>query len=295
MNKNGGLAGWLVQHAARSAPPELAERLEEEWLADLATRPGTLARLRLAVGCCWATRVIAHEHCVVRVPAAVTATGSKIMTAYARSDVSYFSGRTVSFFLIVCLHVAIIYVFAAGLARPLLTKLIPPMDVVTMPDAPPRKPPPDLQPPQLSNRFVIDTSFQPPPVVVDPPPVVTDVPSAMAITPPSLHVPAASTKVVNRVGGGPGKGFPNTDDYYPANALRLGQEGTATVRTCVDEKGRLTAMPTLSQSSGTTSLDEGALKLAKAGSGHYRPTTEDGQPMSSCYEFRIGFHVLKKN
>jgi len=37
--------------------------------------------------------------------------------------------------------------------------------------------------------------------------------------------------------------------------------------TCVDEKGRLTAAPTVARSSGTASLDEGALKLAKAGSG----------------------------
>jgi hypothetical protein len=40
----------------------LAERLEEEWLADLAAQPSTFAGLSFALGCCWATRVIAREH-----------------------------------------------------------------------------------------------------------------------------------------------------------------------------------------------------------------------------------------
>ena len=35
MNKSEGLARWLIQHSARTAPPSLSERLEEEWLADL--------------------------------------------------------------------------------------------------------------------------------------------------------------------------------------------------------------------------------------------------------------------
>jgi len=59
----------------------------------------------------------------------------------------------------------------------------------------------------------------------------------------------------------------------------------------VDDKGRLTATPTIARSSGSSSLDEGALKLAKAGSGHYRATTEDGLPVSSCYEFLIRFNL----
>jgi hypothetical protein len=38
-------------------------------------------------------------------------------------------------------------------------------------------------------------------------------------------------------------------------------------------------------------LDEGAIKLAKAGSGHYRATTENGTPVSSCYGFLIKFNL----
>jgi hypothetical protein len=32
------LTHWLVRHAASRAPPDLSERLEEEWRADLAVR-----------------------------------------------------------------------------------------------------------------------------------------------------------------------------------------------------------------------------------------------------------------
>jgi hypothetical protein len=47
--------------AARRTPPPLAERLEGEWLADRATRRRTCARLRLALGCSWAVRVITQD------------------------------------------------------------------------------------------------------------------------------------------------------------------------------------------------------------------------------------------
>ena len=64
----GGLSGWLVRNAAQSAPAELASRLEEEWRADLATRSTSISRLRFALGCLWATRVITHDYASVTVP-----------------------------------------------------------------------------------------------------------------------------------------------------------------------------------------------------------------------------------
>jgi hypothetical protein len=70
------LAARLIRYAARSAPPALAERLEEEWLADLAAQPSSFAALSFALGCCWATRVIAREHGT----AALSASGSKTVT-----------------------------------------------------------------------------------------------------------------------------------------------------------------------------------------------------------------------
>jgi TonB family protein len=96
---------------------------------------------------------------------------------------------------------------------------------------------------------------------------------------------------VSRIQGGPGAGFPSTDDFYPSVAIFRGEKGVATVKACVDGRGRLTADPTIVESTGFARLDESALKLAKAGSGHYRATTEDGQPVSACYPFRIRFDL----
>jgi len=91
--------------------------------------------------------------------------------------------------------------------------------------------------------------------------------------------------------GGPGAGFPNPDDYYPALSRYKEEQGVATVQVCVDVAGRLTAGPTMLQSAGSTRLDEGALQLARAGSGHYRATTEDGRGVNSCYPLRIRFQI----
>lgn len=50
----GGVIAWIVQRAANSAPADICHRLEEEWLADLATYADPVLRLRFALGCFWA-------------------------------------------------------------------------------------------------------------------------------------------------------------------------------------------------------------------------------------------------
>jgi hypothetical protein len=111
------LAGWLIAIAARRAPPALAERLEEEWLAALAERRGPVARLRLALGCCWATGVIAHEHAGAAVLAATSPSGANLLDALSRHEPSFLPRHTTAFFVIVGLHVLVIGALAAGLAR----------------------------------------------------------------------------------------------------------------------------------------------------------------------------------
>ncbi|MDB6106170.1 MAG: Protein containing TonB [Gammaproteobacteria bacterium] len=282
------LTRWLIQHAARNAPQSLSERLEEEWLADLAERRGSMARLRFGVGCCWATRVIVHEYSAPKVLATLSATGNRVMNAYAQQDYSLFSRRTLAFVLIVGVHGVLILVLANGLAHGFIKVIPKGMEVGWVPEAPKNQPPPPLPPPPQFSPPVID--IPPTEVPVDFPPDDTRTIQAV-IAPPveQLPPPSPSPHTVSRVLGGPGKAFPNTDDFYPPDAIRGGVSGVATVRTCVDDRGRLTAAPTLAQTSGSASLDAGALKLAKAGSGHYRATTEDGHPVSSCYEFRVRF------
>jgi len=284
------ISRWLIQHAARGAPPDLVERLEEEWLADLESRTGKMARLRFGVGCCWATKVIAHEHNASKVLAAAAAAGSKTMAAYAHYDDPFFSRRTITFLAIVGLHVVLIYGFATGLARNVFAALPPNFIGIVLPTTPKHiDPPPDIRDPDINiHRFVIPATDGVIEIPVD-----TDAPQDVTTETGPMPQPVQPTPppAVKRVSGGPGKGFPNTEDYYPPDKIRAHQEGAVTVYTCVDERGRLTAAPTVAESSGSTGFDEAAVRLAKAGSGHYRASTENGQPVSSCYSYRVKFQM----
>jgi TonB family protein len=104
------------------------------------------------------------------------------------------------------------------------------------------------------------------------------------------HTPSEPPAVA-RVTGGPGSGFPIPDDFYPSVSIFKGETGSATVKVCVNSKGRLTSEPSIEESTGSVRLDGGAINLAKAGSGHYRPSTEDGRPVDSCYAFRVRFNL----
>ena len=271
----------LIRYAARQAPPSLSARLEEEWLADLTARQGTIARLRFALGCCWATRVIALELATAAGAAAGSSAG-KTAALFTGAGPSILSRRTTVFVLIGALHTLVILGLASGITREVL-QAIPPLQVVSIPKAPERAEPPPLPPAPTLEQFRPVVSLTP----------WTGEPAAGAITVPTVEGPpptvSATPRQVIRVTGGPGPGFPNTEDYYPEASRRLDEKGLATVSVCVDRAGRLTADPVVARSSGSARLDAAAVRLAKAASGHYRPTTEDGRPVSSCYPFGVRF------
>jgi hypothetical protein len=98
---------WLIHHAARRAPESLSARLEEEWLADLEYRSSALSRLRLALGCCWATMVIVNEYSRIRVPAASPVVAPRGYITLADRNFGYFSLRSGTLFLILGLHAAL--------------------------------------------------------------------------------------------------------------------------------------------------------------------------------------------
>jgi TonB family protein len=146
--------------------------------------------------------------------------------------------------------------------------------------APPAPPPPQLRPAQIEIP-PSDLSLNAP---SDGALISTAAPSE-----PGPTTPVAGLRAVHREQGGPAARFPSTADYYPPTSRRMGESGAATIEICADAAGRLTADPTLAASSGSVRLDSAALRLAKAGSGHYRPTREDGRPVSACYPFRVRF------
>jgi TonB family protein len=286
---------WLIHQAAHRAPESLSARLEEEWLADLESRTAPLARLRLAVGCCWASLVIVNEYSRVPVVAATPVAAARGFVTLADRNFSYFSLRSATLFIIAGLHAALFFglvttlshtrgtlaspnlqnrevvplphekvpVTAAGSEFKNWTIYVPKLDLNTLPKI------------DFENGVVGDVSPMPPEVISEPGP------------------PEKPAHVVRRSAGGPGAGFPETADFYPSPSIRLGEEGMSIVQVCVDRKGRLTSAPSTVTGSGSARLDEAALKLARAGSGHYRAATEDGQPVDSCYPFGIRFQLKK--
>jgi hypothetical protein len=135
-----GVASRLIHCAARCAPNSLIDRLEEEWLADLAEQRGTLARLRFAIGCCWATRVIARER-VAAAPLAAAATPQAHFVRFPRDDSTFFNENKIAFVLVVSLHVALLYGLAMGMgpkfSQTIASPFLTPITVLAPEAAPP--------------------------------------------------------------------------------------------------------------------------------------------------------------
>jgi TonB family protein len=188
------------------------------------------------------------------------------------------------------LHVAAIYGFASGFVTQVFTAVLPhPIKGVVL--DPPAVPIQPLTPLRLVlPTFVTVVPLPQLPNLDLPPPLITGG-EVSIVVPASTAVPQSERTEVTRVAGGPGSGFPNTRDYYPAGSIRAEEAGVAAVRVCVDRNGRLTSDPVIFESSGYRRLDGGALALARAGSGHYRSTLENGTPVTDCYPFRIRFEL----
>jgi periplasmic protein TonB len=285
-----GLTHWLIHRAAYRAPDSLSLRLEEEWLADVESRSSALSRLGFAVGCCWASLVIANDllrHQVAATSSHVSAGGLVTLTD---RNFRYISLRSATLFLIAGLHAALFYGLITTLGHIHTSPTPPELQNTDL------KPVPRETAPSPGVGVTDWTLYVPKPVVAVPPPI--EVESAATASPEPLPEansapPTAPTPthIVSRVAGGTGTGFPDTADFYPPASIRAGEQGVSTVWVCVDAKGRLTSPPSTLKSSGSARLDEGALKLARAGSGHYRPGTEDGQPVDSCYPVSVRFQL----
>ncbi len=282
----------LVQRAARRSPPELAERLEEEWLADLAEQPGALARLRFALGCCWAKQVISFDPVSFGVTAQRAATGHSSIAVFAPHDNPLVSRRALLLLLVVAMHGILIYGFSNGLGHKVFQALPPEFDGIFIDEPPPPVTAPPVTRPDMAawtsdHRNVVDYV---PPDLIGPIRETQEYVPSPAYPPPDLPHEVIHRPVIRQVGG-PGPGFPSTADFYPSVSRRLGESGATTLQACVDNHGRLVSDPQIKESSGSTRLDAGALALAKAGSGHYRSSTEDGLPVTSCYAFRVRFQL----
>ncbi len=209
------------------------------------------------------------------------------MPAHVRHDNAFASRRAIVFAVILGLHVLAIWLIASGLARRIIETVAPPIQTDIIEEVKERDTPPPPPPPE----------FERPPVEVPPPDVAIDIPvdtaPSTAITDvtdrpvPMAPPPPPAPKNVKKASLA--KNFPNTEDYYPAAAKRLGEEGSPTVKVCVGPNGKLSEDPTIAQSSGNARLDEGAVKLAKAG--RYVAGSVDGAPTTDCLSFRVKFEL----
>jgi TonB family protein len=284
----GALIIALVRRAARSAPSSLSARLEEEWLADMQERTSGLSRLRFAVGCYWASVAIGLEHRTAGVAVASTA---PVNVSLSVEPARFFSSRAVTFGLVLSLHAAVF----AGLmmARTQFSKPVEPPAlqprVIDRP-LPPVKSPPVETRRSFFDKFTVIPKL--PPVELPPQPTVPKIVSDPPVPPqPPGTTGTSPLRDIVRVQGGAGPTFPHPGDYYPDASRRLEEQGAAGLRVCVDAAGRLTADPVITENSGSGRLDAAAIKLAKVGSGHYRPTTEDGRPVAACYPIKIRFEL----
>lgn len=207
------------------------------------------------------------------------------MSAYVQ-DTQILTRRTVVLGAIIALHIAIIYVLASGLATRAIQLVAPPIQTEIVQQTKQQVKPPPPPPPQLQQQQV----------QVPPPVIQINVPQAAqthAITVVKKVVRAAPAPAPARITPlrENQRDFPSTDDYYPDASRRLGEQGTALVKVCIGAGGRVMGEPSIMRSSGSSRLDQAAIRYAKATSGHFEPETRNGVPVEVCTALPIKFQL----
>jgi protein TonB len=206
------------------------------------------------------------------------------MAAYARHDASFFSGRAIFLIAIVLFHIGLIYLFESGLATRIIHAAEPPLETTIAQDVKQRDLPPPPPPPKMER----------PPVEVPPPDIVINVPAeptSTAITSVTTkHVEAPPAPVHQAVMVAAAldlKHSPPTADYYPPTSIRMNESGSAVIKLCAAADGSVAGTPSLEKSSGSSRLDEAAVKWGL----HVRmkPATSDGKPIGGCVPLKVTF------
>jgi periplasmic protein TonB len=195
-------------------------------------------------------------------------------------DTGYGQRRIMAFVAIVALHVFIAWAFITGFGQAMVAQIVKDVQVsIIKPDEVKETPPPPPKP----------NLDKPPPVSVPPPLVTINIPieaPVMVVTdrpppPPRAIVTIAGTPVVTVA-------QPNCgEDYYPAQALRLDQHGSAVVKVCVGVNNKISGPIDLVTTSGFPMLDEAAAKCMAAG--RFKAGTIEGKPVPSCKNYKVTF------
>lgn len=208
------------------------------------------------------------------------------MAVYVQRNNSRRTGVLVG---IIAFHLLLLYGLVTGLARKVVEVVAAPLQTDLIEEIKPEDKPPPPPPPQMER----------PPVQVPPPDVVIDIPMETNTTaisnvtdrpvpPPPVTAPV-ERKAVRVAPKLDVRRSPSTDEFYPASARRAEIEGVTTVRACVGPDGRVAGNPTVTNGSGTASLDEAAVKWARRA--RFSPGTEDGTAVEMCTQFNVRFKL----
>jgi protein TonB len=206
------------------------------------------------------------------------------MAAYARHDTAFFSRRAIIFIAIVILHIGMYLAFESGLATRIIHAADTTLETNIVQDVKQRDLPPPPPPPKLER----------PPVEIPPSDVQINVPvesTSTAITnvttkhveaPPPVAHTVVRTAAVEAVKLDP-------RDFYPPTSVRMNETGRAIINYCWGPDGILTGVPTIAKSSGSSRLDEAAIKLGSKE--RMKPGTEDGKPVQGCKQLAVKFEL----
>jgi len=211
------------------------------------------------------------------------------MSAYIHA-IAPISRRSLALFCIVGLHAVFIFALTNGLMPRVIRDQVDPL-VVDFPQVEqrPLEAPPSVEP-VLLEKFQIPVPTPPAPIEF-----ASETPTVSAAdeTLGSTYSGTATQDVGDSlVHAGLGKNFPNPDSFYPPSAIRQEIEGKALVHVCVGPDGKLTEAPQIAQSTQNASLDEAALRLARAG--RYVAGSRGGVAVTDCFDFQTTFQIKNR-
>lgn len=203
-------------------------------------------------------------------------------------DTTTSSRRVFAFFLVLLIHVVLIYFFGAGLSDIVKEKVLgniqtvdiqaPKEDETKPPPPPPRvevEPPPFVPPPDI----VIQTEPEPNNTAIQ---VVTQ---QKPVEPPP---PAKKVVVYPKLDARHG-GISKPD--YPRLERSAGHEGTVSVYACIEPDNKVGEVR-VNKSSGFPALDEAAVEAVR--SGRFISGTENGQAATICLTVPIVFRLTDR-
>ena len=198
------------------------------------------------------------------------------------------SGRSLVFMVIVALHAVVISALMAWRISE-VTSTDTDRVVISWPDPQPREIPKPIRTGSPLEGIQLPNPVAPVPVELMPEEgalsgnPVPEIPVGTGSSDAGLSVAVADTPLRFQA-------VRPSDDYYPPNAIRLDQQGTVIVRTCVDAAGRLAEAPRVVNGSRFRMLDEAAVAWAREAL-RFTPATKGGTAVSACKEFKVVFRL----